>query len=462
MKKFLFAICSICLAASAAVAPISALAAGESSEPEYPEIFDDTLTFENLTDFAIASDNHMIFADGQTIVYLQGEDTTVYEFEFSVSNVDYDAENGNFYYSLNDGTASYILPDSPQNLPGEQAEHDFSAPRITQTAKDLGNGFIYYYDRDDLLIAVDKETRATQPLNLSGAKIYADKLYGILANNFLYEITGQDAEQITITYSNYDKLKYVSVGDVPEKLHTYEALGKNAKYVYIEEGTWATAVDLNLLIPSDGSSIPQYFPISQPKEKTYNDVSGTALLLCDSGTVRIVAQGRQVYMMNIAGATTLADVEKIPLDDGTTATVIVAGEYAHAFPFMSNATRTFALAPNEVVTVLYEVSDEVLAHKFYVVENAKGERGYVIDEFLGDFNVPVPDESGTSTTPDPDPQTDNYIKTVVLIIVVVILVLIAVGYLTWIGTRKQKKSAESAEGEIDLHEAKTNNNDDLK
>lgn len=461
MKKFLFAICSICIAASAVAAPLSALAAEEPTEPNYPEIFDDTLTFENLTDFAIASDKNMIFADGHIIVYLEGEDTTVYEFEYTVTHVDYDAENGNFYYSLNDSAASYILPDSPLDLPGEQANHDFSAPKITQTARDLGNGFIYYYDKDDLLIAVDKETRDTQPLNLSGAKIYGDKLYGILANNFLYEITGQDAKQVNITYSNYDKLKYISVGDIPEKLNTYEGLGENAKYVYINEGAWVTAIDLNLLAPASGST-PQYFPISQPREKTYNDVSGTALLLCDSGTVRIVAQGRQVYIMNIAGATALADVEKTALVEGTTATVIVAGEYAHAYPFMSNATRTFALAANEVLTVLYEVSDEALAHKFYIVENAKGERGYVVDEFLGDFNVPVPDESGTSTIPDPDPHTDSHIKTVVLVIVVVVLVLIAVSYLTWIGTRKQKKSAEGAEGEINLREDENNNNDKVE
>lgn len=447
----------MCLAASAVAAPLSALAAGNLSEPDYPEIFDDNLTFNNLTDFAIASDSLMVFADGQSIVYLQGEDTTVYEFEFSVTNVDYDVQEGNFYYSLADSSASYILPDSPKNLPGEQAAHDFSVPRITQTARDLGNGYIYYYDNNDLLIAVDKGTHETQSLNLSGAKIYDGKLYGILYNNFLYEITGQDAEQVNITYSNYDKLKYVLVGDIPEKLNTYEAFGENAKYVYIEEGVWVTAIDLNLLTPSNGAP-PEYIPVSQPRENTYNDVSGAALLLCESGTVRIVAQSGQVYMMNIAGATPLADVEKTPLAKDITATVTVAGEYAHAFPFMSNATRSFALAPNEVVNVLYEVEDDILAHKFYIIENAKGECGYVIDEFLSEFNVPIPDESDSTTTPDPDPHTDTHIKTVVLVIVVIILVLTAVGYITWVCTRKQNKTSESSEGEIDLHGNK--NNDD--
>ena len=128
MKKFLFTAISLCIAASAAAAPLSAHALGAPAEPDYPEIFDDPLTFENLTDFAIANDNLIVFAEGETLVHWSNEIKTVYTLASPVTDLDYDESSGNFYYSINDGATSYILPDSPQDLPGERGTHAYNAP----------------------------------------------------------------------------------------------------------------------------------------------------------------------------------------------------------------------------------------------------------------------------------------------------------------------------------------------
>lgn len=467
MKRFLFAAISICIAASAVAAPMSAYALG-LPEPEYPEIFDDSLPFSRLTDFAVANDDLMVFADGQTIIYWENENVTVYgsgengkgyTFDANVTNVDYDSASRHFYYSLDGGKTGYILPDSPDELPGETAKHDFSAPHITETSREF-NGYIYYYG-DDGLIAIDKEAPENpKTLNLNNAKIYGGKLYGILSTSLLYEIKGLDAERVEIHYSNYDKLTTISAGDIPEKLNTYTTFSENPQLVQIERTAYLTEIDANNLTYTDESG-NAYISVIEPKKLHESLRGNVALLLYESDKVRIVAYSRSAYILSADGASNLNYDIKTPVEAGTTATVNVVGEYAHSLPYMCNATRTFALAPNEIVTVISKVSNEgidALAHTFYLVENAKGERGYVIDEFLGDLNVPVPDEGDANVTPDPNPNTSNRVKTVVLVIVIILLLLVVIGYIIWVFTSKhQKKIAANKDGEIDLNDTNNEN-----
>lgn len=465
MKKILFAAISLCVAAAAAATPLTAYAAGASSEPNYPEIFDDPLAFENLTDFAIAGDDLIVFADGSTLVHWSKEIKTVYNLASPVTNLDYDTVSGNFYYSLDGGVTSYILPDNPDSTP-VKGTHAYDAP-YEFLERDIFAGYHYYYQKqngEDVLCVLDEtelsQNNTTRLYGFFNAKVYGNQLYAI-TDNYLYTITGASQNKLTLYYSNFDKLTTISVGSVPEKLHTYDIFGENPKYVYITKGAWVTEFDINLLAPldSDGKALsaPKYFPISEPKAKTYFNVSGPALLLCEAGNAKIVAQGKQVLIMNTSSATPLAPVDKVTVDQGTTAPVNVIGEYAHSLPFMSNATRTFALHPNEIVTVLYKVSGETLAHDFYIIENAKGERGYIVDKFLGDLNVPVPDESGANVTPDRNPNTDDSVRTVVLVLVVILLILITAGYLTWLSTSsKKKKGAINKDGEIDINGADEN------
>lgn len=473
MKKFLFAVCSICIAASAASAPLSAFAAGHSGAPEYPDVFNDLLSFENLTDFAIANENKMVFADGQTIARRDGENVTYYNLAAEDSEegetadveiiVDYDAANQQFFYSPDGGITSYVLPDSPDELPGTPQTHRYETP-YAFLERDIFSGYHYYYqgqgDSKVLCVLDENETSQDNTTRLWGfanAKVYGNQLYAI-NDNCLYSIVGSTTELLSFTFSNFGKLNKILTGDIPDKLNTYATFEDNPQFVLIEEDAMLTEIDLNNPARYNREDDEYYLAVVNP-EVIHTASGELALLLYKSKSLDIVAYGRSAYIIKADGATEL-EMEyniKTPIADGTTASVIVAGEYAHALPFMCNATRNFALAPNEIVKVLYEVSDDELAHKFYIIENAAGERGYVVDEFLGDFNVPVPDEGGASTTPDPDPHTDSYLKTVVLIIVVVVLVLTAVAYLTWLGTQKHKKADESQDGEIDLR-----NNDDKK
>lgn len=466
MKKILFAAISLCIAATAATSTLTASAAGILSEPEYPEIFDDTLIFNNLTDFAIANENLMIFADGKTIVHWKNENVTIFgdggesgkevKFETAVTDVDYDPVGNKFYYSLDGGKTGYVLPDSPDKLPGEQVEHNFSSPHITETSRDFGGNYLYYYDSNGNFIAHDKVNKVTNDrLPISNAKIYADKLYGIANHSLLYEVIGLNSSQVRISYSNYNKLEYIFPGDIPEKLSTYQTFSDNPQFVLINSDAYLTEINSNgLTYTHVDESGNEYEYISVIDTKNLHEAlrGEVALLLYQSEKVKIVARGKGAYIMRADGASELNYNIMVPVDERSTATLNVAGEYAHSMPYMSNATRTFALAPNEVVTVIGKAPKEnsPLAHTFYLIENTNGERGYVIDEFLSDFNVPVPDESGATVTPDPESHTDDYVKTVVLIIVVILLVLIAVGYITWVCTTKHNKVAKTKDGEIKM------------
>ena len=467
MKKVLLAACSICLAAVAAAAPLSAVAAEEITVPEYPEIFDDSLKFDYLMDFAVANDNLIAFADGTTIVRWANENTTVYgdggengelvKFDKFVTDVDY--ENGNFYYSLDGGETSYILPDSPKDLPGQPAQHNFDSPKVSKQSKDF-NGYFYYYlpESPSELKIFEKESEKTTTLILYNAKVYGDKLYAIQSNEILCEVTGANAQPYNVAYSNYEKLTNILLGDAPQKLNTYSTFGENPKIVNIESGCTLTEFNLDSLATITAAD--KHFPItlSQAKSNTYtNFTGGEALLLCQTGKIRIVAQGTRTFIINADYAKDLSESDgklvQTSLPDGAKTAVKVAGEYAHSLPFMSNATRTFPLAANEQLTVVGMFSkdlNEVLAHDFYLIENSKGERGFVAAKFLNKIDAPIVNEGDPTGNPDPDYSTANAVRTVIIIIVVIALVLIAAGYLTWLCTAgKRKKSAKKDDVNLD-------------
>ena len=446
MKKVLIASISLCLAAAITSAPLTAIAVESAPAPEYPDIIGaDTLQFSALTDFAVADDARKAFVDGDTVVLLTGEISTPIKMSANVDAIDY--ANGNFYYSLVNSESVYILPESEDMLPGESAEHDFNAPY--GFLNNIINGHVYYHNTDTGdLVAVNTATNTITPIEgVKKAKYYGDTIYGILENEF-YKITGAEKVKVTLTYSDFDKLSKISVGDVPEKLGAYSTFGENAKIVNIISGTLMTEFELDLLSPRDsnGNSLPApaYFPVGDsPRERTHNDISGVALLLAEAGNVRLVAKGGKCYLTNAAGAPDFTTISRSTLKEGTTATVN-AEDTAYSLPYISAATATFKVNPNEVVTVLYSFTVEAnspLAHDFYLIENKDGSRGYMAAEYL-EIAYPPFDEGDTSNLPDPNPKTDDYVNTVVLVLVLITLVLIAAAYLTWLGTTgKLKKSA---------------------
>ena len=455
MKKVLFAVSSICLAAAAAMAPLSVFAAEACAVPEYPDdIFESLLVFKNLTDFAVASDNQMLFIDDGALVHWENEIRTVYTFESPVTDID--CVDSTFYYSSDGGETSYILPYPVEDkLPEESEPVEHVYP--TENEINVFDGYYYYYNTNGILVGVDKNSDQMRHFdNFVKAKVYNGQLYGIYKNtlgHFLHTIDGLSNDPLDITYSNYNRLTTISAGNVPEEL---TQLNDTPQFVQINSDALLTRLDIdNLVTYDDGGN--RYFSVIEPNE-THEYLKGkAALLLCEEGNVRIVAYGKNAYIVKSDCTTDINYDALSPVS--CTATVNVVGEFAHSLPFMSNATRTFAIAPNEEVSVLFKMSKDSgnLAHDFYLIQNSEGKLGYVAFEYLN-LNQPPVNEGQPSDKDDPNPQTGDSVKIVILVIVVIALVLTAVGYLTWVSTSGKRKTVKNKnDGEIELNDNSTEN-----
>ena len=426
--------------------------------PEYPDdIFEYLLTFKNLTDFAVASDNNILFADSGVLVHWENETRTVYkELEAPVTDVDY--EDGTFYYSLDGGETSYVFP---YPLKDKLPENPEPVKHVYPTENEINvfEGYHYYYNNDELYVLNENTPKepSTSLGNFIKAKVYKGQLYGVhknsVDNTSFHKIDGNRTNPVNITFSNYNRLTTISVGDVPEKLKAPVQLGDKPQFVQIESEALLTELNVNNLITYGDDDNP-YFSVIEPNNTHKSLIGKTALLLCESGNVRIVAHGKSAYIMHKDNASDFQYDARTPVEAGTKATVNIAGEYAHSLPFMSNATRTFAIAPNEEVTVLYKISKDsgILAYDFYLIQNSKGDQGYVISKNLN-LNQPPINEGQPYDKADPDPNTDNSVKIVILVIVVIALALTAVGYLTWVSTSGKRRTVKNKNsGEIELND----------
>ncbi len=436
MKKVLFTAVSLCTAAVAASAP--AVAASAAEGPYYPDIYDAPLTFEALSDYAVGEGNSFAFADGKEILYLKNEDLTRYSFDSDISALDY--SDGVFYYSLKGDERVYSLPG---NQLSNYVMPDFSKDIIVDNLQ-------YFYNAANgaLTLLYRDGTSGESTVVLEGCtriKKYNGTLY-VIEDNSLMELEGESRTAVEIVYSNYDLLTKIPAGDIPQKLGEYETYGQAVKTVNIAEGATATKIDLN-------EPLSGVFGVSDPRKSTVTFPSGgQALLLAEAGSLRVIADGQNCYIIDAGQATDLAELPLTPVKQGTTATVN-ADEYCYALPYLCNATRSERLAPAEVVEVLYsaKASDApVLAHDFYIIKNSKGEYGYVAAEFISDLNYPPIDEDGASNIADPSPDYSDNVRTVVLVLVVVALVLIAVGYITFVVTGKHRKVKKNADGQVDV------------
>lgn len=440
MKRLLFATASLCIAAAAVASPAAAFAA--QPEPAYPDIYGANLEFATLKDFAIG-DNCAAYTDGNTIFYIENEDKT----EYAVSGKTFsalDCADGKFYYTLTGDNTVYSLPD--------KQPADYVMPNFSEPVEVSPNYYYYYTTETQVLMFLDKSKTEDSAVALEGCtriKKYNDTLY-VIKDNSLKTLDGAETADYPVVYSNYGMLERIPLGDAPEKLNTYSTFGQAPKIVNIADGATATKIDPNKIDAAKGM-----FPIESIDEARANTTwltEGPALLLCETGSVRLIARGGDCYILDAADATDFTQVPLTPASEGSTATVN-ADEYAHSLPYMSNATRALKLRPSEVVDVLYFVSAEdvpVLAHDFYLIKNADGEYGYVAAEFLNDLSYPPIDEGGASQIPDPSPSDADNVRTVVLVLVVVALVLIAIGYMTWVITSKHRKVKKNADGEVDV------------
>lgn len=436
MKRIIFAAISLCVAATAVAAPLSASAA---VQPDYPEVFSETLDFENLNDFAVGGDNSYAFADGVNLYRLDGEIRTDFAFLTDVARVDY-AQNG-FYYMLSGDNSVYLLPEKPEDNP--QKAETLPEGVFNQTPSDFRSGeYIYYFNTTtNAFTAQNTSTDDTHTFEgCANVKVYGGVIYAISGNS-LHKIEGFEDSKITFTFSNYKLLESIAAGTSAQKMQDFGVYGENPVKVSVNAGSKITKINLNDLVTLDRTGKPisssYYFPVKDGRSSTFDDEGGEALLLCEAGNVAVVARGTQCYILNgknivkEGGLDSSAEPERAVVS-------VTAEDWAHALPYLSNATRIFKIAPGDNIKVLAKLSAETnpqLAHDFYLVEK-DGAKGFVAAQFL-EMEYPPFNENDPTLIPDPEPQTDDYVKTVVLILVIVVIVLIAAGYVTWVCTAKK-------------------------
>lgn len=413
---------------SAVSSPFTAYAE-EAEINGYPDIIREPLKFQNLIDYAVG-ENGVVFADGEKLI-LWTPDELTFEYEIGPALKSVDYEDGVYYYS--NGGETYILPDSPDGLPGETAEHDFSEP----TAYNSEDGEYYYtYDEENVFYVLHKSTRETFEFkDFKQVKQYNNVLYSV-NNNELYSIEAERAEKKDYYYSNFYLLTQVGLGNALETLRTFS--DKPCK-VTISEGSSLTEFKLDEITIDN-----EHFNIKEPMQNTHNDISGGALLLADTGETQVVAIGSKTYILNKSGVTVSGEITFQPIENAKAAPNIE--EYAHSLPFTSDSTRIFKILPTDslkVISLIPKAQNPELAHDFYLVEKESpegGVRGYVEAEFLNSLEYPEFNEGGSTFIPDPAPQNDDHVKTVVLILVIILLILIAAGYMTWLITTHKSDS----------------------
>lgn len=434
MKKFCLMAISLFIAAVFMAAPYVVCAETGAGINDYPEILSEKLLFANITDYAIGNDS-AAFADGDKIIlWTSNEIATEYSFNSPVSALDYEADK--YYYTLTGSEDVFILASSPNEEPVKAAFHDFSEPDYYSLENDL---YYYYYNQDGVFNVLNKSTDATTPFSeYDKIKLYENELYAIKENS-IFKIKGEKSEKIDYIFSNFDKLTKIYADGALDKLSVFSA---EPVLVTLSQGSYMTLFNMNRL---DKDS--EFYPVTEPRNNTDNNIKGNALLLCETGNTGVVALGTNTYLLNKSNYSKLINLEASAVENATA--TVNAEDWAYSLPFMSAPTRLFSIAPTDEINVIAEIPADYLnnlAHDFYLVEKRSADgsnmKGYVAKEFLnleyGKFN-----EGGTTVLPDPGERHDDYIKTVVLVLVVIVLVLIAAGYITWISASGKKQIKEN-------------------
>ncbi len=457
MKKFCVFAILLCMSA-AAFSPAAAFAAEVTGG--YPDLLREKLTFDNLKDYAVNSDGSVLFADGnKLILWTQDEKTLPFNAKGEVTDVD--CSDGNYFYATAEG--AYVLPSSPENLPGEKTNHDFT--KSIKRDFPVRDGFRYYFggnDNDDTfdgsnvfhVVKTSDSTDQSFPDYIK-VKPYGDKIYAV-KDNVLYEITDGQAQPEEYYYSNYNLLTQVPVQNAAETLRLFS---ESPQKVIIQQGSRVTELNPDKIADGD------YFYAGDElsaRNKTHEDVSGSALLLAETDGTKVVSQGSKIYMLGKDDAVASGGLNVQQMNATANPN---CNEYAYALPFVSRSTSVFGITPQDSLTVVGAVlkeNDSCLAHDFYIVEK-DGVRGYVPKEFLNDLAYPNFNEGSAGLTADPSPENGNNVRTVVLVLLVILLLLVAAGYLTYLFTsgKKSAKARKSGTADGDYGDGKINTDDML-
>lgn len=406
----------------------------------YPDIIEELLAFENLTDYAVG-DGETVFADGQTLVRWNERDETTRDYSAGESVTDVDYSGGKFFYRTASGT--YELPPAAQNqnMPGNPAEHDFS---VSMESFPKDEGFTYYKDGSEIFhVLIQSSNENKEYSGYTKIKPYNGSVYAV-KENCLYNISkGQEIKQ-EFRYSNYDLLTKIPAGESAAGLKNFS---QTPSRINITSGNVTKIADSEAIV-KDG-----HFNTGDKdtaRENTRGDLTGIALLLAETENTYVAAVGTDVYILNKKSAVGGGQITPAEENAESTPNCFAC---AYSLPFVSKSTEIFEISPADrlkVVAFIPKGENGFLAHDFYAVEKSTDGgtlKGYVPKEFLNELNYNF-NEGGTTVTPDPAPENGDNIRTVVLVLLIVLLALIAAGYLVWLFTTGRKtiksKSAKAA------------------
>ncbi len=482
VKKYAF-VTTLLISAVLAASVLPGVAAfaddNASDETYYPVAVEHTLTFTDLTGYAI-EDSNSIYADDGKVIILEG-DTIIRTAEtYTIEAVD--VQDGVFYKQLQEKADSD--PVSYKYTADEwvvETEHDYT-PR-DYTLLETGYTFVTrsdyrytYHTSADGLTIVDLNSGITDGQTIAGYSLltYYDGIVYAVSNNVLYTFDGETptAKDI-IYYKDYEETSTILVGTSLEKIAAtaYSSLQK----VTVSASTSSTPVYMTEISLSefntDETTSKKYFKDGTTFEVTSSsEIKGgdELLLLCEVGNAYIVSYGTQAYIMAQTGGTVSSiavDTEAEEVGKDATAVEEFGAYYV---PFIAEGTHSFDVeVPADsndnitypIVGIIKQETYPFLAHDFYVVQKGEDDSAEYAFVPTGCLTLYTYTPESPGTTVDPDASDTTLVKTVVLSLLLVIVILAIIGLLVFVATGRKYKSVEAGPDDEDNDDGESNEPD---
>lgn len=419
----------------------------------YPEFVSELVTEAdcyavNGSTFAIAEGYTLhIYSGGSLSGYTySGGELEDYTSSFEISDLYYDSE-GTLY--LFDGTDTYVYSDGAATLYDGDSSNFFNDNQTITSSDGLIFGI-----RDSQLRVTDMGTTVISLSDgtYSMLKQTDDVIY-VIKDGSLCIIEGSTLDDITVSaltfeYADTTHGTSIAIGNSARLLQT---TAESAEYVNVPAGQYVTRIDLTDL------SGTYFTTIEENGVHTYIlEEEMTALVLCTSGNAMIVADGDGTAYITKAVATTRSLTEEdAPFAGGQL--LLEAGLYSS--PYISEGTKIATLAEGATVSVLGQVTGDMLATNFcrvsYTDDSGNTVIGYVATGLLTEYEFVIPSDDELTEEWNEDYSEDNVIVTVVLIIVIVLLIIAGVAYLAYFSganrRNKKRQKAEAKDSDDDMY-----------
>ena len=438
MKKLLALTTALLTLMSAAPAYTAAADQGECA---YPESFVSRLQFTKLADYALCPQNdERAYADS-TVLYVIAPDAngdaqlTRTDCGNQIDDIDYDAE-GNLYIGLAGGeTIAY-----PSLAPAEYEfeESDEAVADGYELKLSTGKGYLYAIGEDNMPVTIFEE-------GASRLKMYDGKAY-VMHGGEVYMLDGATPVVQPAEYTDFSATHNIFTGDAAQKLagdYTVKTVAFSADSIAGGD-VYATEIDL--------SAVGEKFTALGTIKIT--DVR-SALAIAETGNATIIVM-KGSDGLNRAYLTLTASLEQTdyspPSADMEGA---LAREDTHLYsrPYMCGATQIAEIKAGTKMTVegkfALSWSDDVFYRVTCEVDGAEV-TGYAAAGMLTPYTFSAEKEEGQTTGTGNFEYGDDTL-TVVIVLLIVLLVLIAIGYVAFYLTRKDKPRARRKGGDDGLY-----------